>query len=157
MTFIPTDNVWQGVKRWREVNGLRAAGGVEKIAGRFAFDLWGGNYAETAESLRQAFRYGLTDSLVVWHQWQRWGYDYRLPEIYPPLAQRGTEAELQELIDTCKQQDVPFALHDNYIDFYPDAEEYSYDDICFTERGEPIKAWINEYRGFGIFQIYGKK
>jgi hypothetical protein len=37
-------------------------------------------------------------------------------------------------------------LHDNYIDFYPDAADYSYDHICFTEQGEPIKAWINTGR-----------
>ncbi|MHC4072500.1 MAG: hypothetical protein ACYSUD_14670, partial [Planctomycetota bacterium] len=42
--------------------------------------------------------------------------------------------------------DIPWGLHDNYIDFYPDAADYSYDHICFTEQGEPVKAWINRGR-----------
>ncbi len=146
-TFIPGTNVWQMCGRYRNVNGLQASGGVEKLAGRFVFDLWGGHYAETAEALKRAFRYGLTDSVVVWHNWQRWGYDYRLPEIYPPHARGGTEAELQSLIGTCREQSVLFALHDNYIDFYPDAKGFSYADVvAFDERGRPIKAWLNESR-----------
>ena len=78
LTLIPAANAWEAVKLWRTTNGLKAAGGVKKAAGRFVFDLWGGRYGESAEALRKSFRYGLTDSMVVWHNWQRWGYDYRL-------------------------------------------------------------------------------
>ena len=64
------------------------------MAGRFTFDLWGfgqsqHSYRDAAQALRRAFLYGLTDSIVIWHNWQRWGYDYRLPEIYPPNPQWG--------------------------------------------------------------------
>ncbi len=147
-TFIPGENVWEAVKRWREVNGLTPAGGVEKAAGRFVFDLWGGRYAESAETLRRAFRYGLTDSMVIWHNWQRWGYDYRLPDIYPPNPRLGTMEEMQDLVAACKQAGVLFALHDNYIDFYPDADGFSYqENIAFHGDGTPVKAWLNEGRG----------
>jgi hypothetical protein len=65
LTFIPAENVWDAVKVWRNVNGLKPGGGVQKVAGRFVFDLWGGRYAETADALEKAFRYGLTDAMVV--------------------------------------------------------------------------------------------
>jgi len=147
-TFIPAQNAWDAVKGWRDVNGLEAAGGVEKAAGRFVFDLWGGRYGENAEALRRAFRYGLTDAMVMWHNWQRWGYDYRLPNIYPPNPQLGTFDEMKELIAACKGASVPFALHDNYIDFYPDADGFSYEEnIAFHADGTPVKAWLNEGRG----------
>ncbi|MDY0168681.1 MAG: hypothetical protein RBS80_19185 [Thermoguttaceae bacterium] len=146
-TFIPAANVWDGVKVWRDVNGLEPAGGVEKVAGRFVFDLWGGRYGETAESLRRAFRYGLGGSMVIFHNWQRWGYDYRLPDIYPPNPDLGTQEELLDLIAACRESGTLFALHDNYIDFYPDADEFSYEKhIAFTRGGEPVKAWLNEGR-----------
>ena len=146
--FIPAENVWHGVKQWRDVNGLAAAPGVKKVAGRFVFDLWGGQYGQSASQLRRAFRYGLTDSMVVWHNWQRWGYDYRLPEIYPPNPKMGTFDEMQTLIETCRAAGVPIALHDNYIDFYPDADGFSYQDrIAFRQDGSPVKAWLNEHRG----------
>jgi len=148
LTFIPAENVWEGVKAWREVNGLKAAGGVEKLAGRFVFDLWGGRYGESHQQLQRAFRYGLTDAAVIWHNWQRWGYDYRLPDIYPANPLFGTHEELRQMADTCKQAGVLFAPHDNYIDFYPDAEGFSYEkQIAFQRDGTPVKAWLNEGRG----------
>jgi len=147
-TFLPAVDVWRAVRTYRETNGLRAAGGVPKLAGRFVFDLWGGRYAESREALERSFRYGLTDAMVVWHNWQRWGYDYRLPEIYPANPRWGTHEEFVELCAACKRAGVLFAPHDNYIDFYPDAEGFSYENqIAFHADGRPVKAWLNEGRG----------
>lgn len=147
-TLIASRNVWEAAKRWRAINGLKAASGVEKAAGRFVFDLWGGRYQESAEQLSKAFRYGLTDSMVVWHNWQRWGYDYRLPEIYPPNPEYGSTEELRSLIDTCRSAGVLAAVHDNYIDYYPDAAGFSYDKtVAFAADGAPVRAWLNEGRG----------
>ena len=147
LSFAPAPSVWDGAKVWRAGNGWRAGGGVARAAGRFVFDLWGGQYAASARELEKAFQYGLTDALVVWHVWQRWGYDYRLPDICPPDPRLGTTAELKELIDVCRRRDVPIALHDNYIDFYPDADGFSYDrQIAFHSPNQPVKAWLNEGR-----------
>jgi len=147
-SFIPHTDLWEAVKVYRQINGLQASGGVAKAAGRFVFDLWGGRYRDSAEQLRRAFRYGMTDSMVIWHNWQRWGYDYRLPEIFPPNPQYGTMEDMLELIAVCKAHQVPFALHDNYIDFYPDAQGFSYRErIAFHQSGLPVRAWLNEGRG----------
>lgn len=147
MTLIPAARAFDGARRWHDVNGLKPAGGVARAAGRFVFDLWGGNYAGTAAALRRSFRYGLGGSMVVFHNWQRWGYDYRLPDIYPPSPRLGTESELKDLIAACKATDTLFALHDNYIDFYPDADEFSYErNIAFDAAGRPVKAWLHESR-----------
>lgn len=147
LTWIPADDVWSAARRWHDVNGLSAAGGVPEAAGRFVFDLWGGRYRESADALRRSFRYGATNSMVIWHNWQRWGYDYRLPEIYPPNPQLGTEEDMKYLIDGCRQARVHIALHDNYIDFYPDAEGFSYlETIAFHQNGRPVKAWFNRGR-----------
>ncbi len=145
-TFIPCDDVWAGVRLWRSTNGLKAAGGVNRLAGRFVFDLWGGTYASSAAALRRAAAYGLVDSVVVWHNWQRWGYDYRLPDIYPPNPRLGSEQDFLALVRAAKENGILFAPHDNYIDFYPDAEHFSYDHISFNASGAPIKAWFNKGR-----------
>jgi hypothetical protein len=146
MTFIPARNAWDAVKLWRQINGLRAAGGVSKLAGRFVFDLWGGNFETSSTALSHAFHYGLTDAMVVWHNWQRWGYDYRLPEIFPPNPRVGSAEGFAALAALCKQNGVLFAPHDNYIDFYPDADGFSYDQIAFSPNGLPVKAWFNKGR-----------
>lgn len=146
MRFIPCADVWSGVKVWRDKYARHASPSVEQLAGRFVFDLWGGHYADSSAKLRRAFKYGMTDSLVVWHNWQQWGYDYRLPDIFPPNAQLGTLDEFKQLAELCKENRVLFAPHDNYIDFYPDADGFSYDNVAFNRAGEPVRAWFNEGR-----------
>ena len=140
-------NVWVAAKRYREVDPYKPAPTLEKLAGRFVFDLWGGwRYAWVAEQLEKAFRYGCTNALVIYHNWQRWGYDYRLPDIFPPNPRFGTLEDFVEMVEVCNRYGVLFAPHDNYIDFYPDANGYSYQHICFTADGNPIRAWFNEGR-----------
>ena len=147
VTFIPGPSVWESVKVYRALDTRKAAGGVDKLKGRFVFDLWGGKYKPSADALERAFKYGLTHSVVVWHNWQRWGYDYRLPDIYPPNPEYGTLEEFQTLVRACTQHGVLFAPHDNYIDLYPDADGFTYKNVAFTREGEPIRGWLNEGRG----------
>ncbi len=147
MGFHPARDVWQGARARRTLDARPAAGGVAKLAGRFVFDLWGGRYGASADALERAFRYGLTDSVVVWHNWQRWGYDYRLPDICPPNPEYGSLDEFRALANVCKDAGVIFAPHDNYIDLYPDADGFSYTRVAFTRDCEPIRGWLNEGRG----------
>jgi hypothetical protein len=147
MTLVPSvKGAFDCARKYRPLYDKQRSGGFGRKAGRFVFDIWGGRYAEIAETMKRMIAYGLTDSLLTVHVWQRWGYDYRLPDIYPPQPQLGTVEDMLQIAKVCGQHDIPWGLHDNYIDFYPDANEYSYDDICFTEQGEPIKAWINRGR-----------
>lgn len=140
-------NVWQAAKRYRTVDPYKPSPTLDKLAGRFVFDLWGGwRYAQVAKQLEKAFHYGCTDALVIYHNWQRWGYDYRLPDIFPPNPQFGSLEDFRRMVEVCDRYGVLFAPHDNYIDFYPDAEGYSYQHICFTPDGNPVRAWFNEWR-----------
>lgn len=153
-TFVPgRAGAVDCARRYRPLCEKKPGAGFAKKNGRFVFDWWGGRYADNARLLRDAFAYGLTDSLVVLHVWQRWGYDYRLPDIYPPDPRLGTVEEMQELARVCAEQGVPFALHDNYIDFYPDADDFSYEHITFHPDGTPRKAWLNEGRQAQSYQF----
>ncbi|HON90719.1 MAG: hypothetical protein KBI32_12740 [Phycisphaerae bacterium] len=147
MTLVPsTEGAFDCARKYRPLYDKQASPGFARKAGRFVFDLWGGRYADIAQTMQQMVGYGLTDSLLTLHVWQRWGYDYRLPDIYPPLPSLGTIEDIQQIAQVCAAHDIPWGLHDNYIDFYPDAQGYSYDHICFTEDGRPIQAWLNEGR-----------
>ncbi|HAK93807.1 MAG TPA: hypothetical protein DCM87_02040 [Planctomycetes bacterium] len=123
-----------------------AAPAVAALKGRFVFDIWGGRYRQGASFLKRAAAYGLTHSMVVWHDWQRWGYDYRLPEIFPPNPAHGSLDEFQELAETCRLHGILFAPHDNYIDIYPDFDRFTYDLVCRNETGRPVRAWYNRGR-----------
>lgn len=146
MVLIPASNVWDAVRTFRDIDPRDAAPGVPGLAGRFVFDLWGGTYGESAEALDRAFRYGLRDAVVVWHNWQRWGYDYRLPDIYPPNPRFGSHEAFLRLVQVCKDHGVLLAPHDNYIDFYPDAEQFTYDRVAFYADGTPQRGWENRGR-----------
>lgn len=145
--FVPRTDIWESVRVWRELDSRPAGAGVDELAGRFVFDLWGGRYGESAERLARAFRYGLKDAVVIWHNWQRWGYDYRLPDIFPPNPWLGTSEEFRRLVETCRAAGVLFSPHDNYVDIYPDSEAFSYEQVAFNAGGDPTRAWLNEGRG----------
>lgn len=143
-SFVPSQRgAFAAARVYREIAGFQPAGGVAKLQGRICLDQWGGDYRKAANDLEKAGRYGLTDAVFVKHDWQRWGYDYRLPEIFPP---RGNFTDFCAMVDTAKKHGILFCPHDNYIDFYPDAEGYSYDHIIFNRDGTPQKAWFNEGR-----------
>ncbi|NOY81577.1 MAG: hypothetical protein GXP31_11320 [Kiritimatiellaeota bacterium] len=146
LTLVPGASAFDCAVAYRPLYDKAPAGGVRRLAGRFCFDIWGGRYAEIAKRMAEMFRYGLTDSILTVHNWQRWGYDYRLPDVFPPNPAFGTIGDMRKIADVCTARDVPWGLHDNYIDFYPDAAGYSYRHVCFTPGGEPVKAWFNEGR-----------
>jgi hypothetical protein len=58
----------------------------------------------------------------------------------------GSTEDFIALAAECKKNGVLFAPHDNYIDFYPDARGFSYDEIAFSANGAPVKAWFNKGR-----------
>lgn len=142
--FIPaTGGAFAAARHYRDLSGFRPGKGVPNLLGRICLDQWGGDYEEAATDLDLAGRYGLTHAIFVKHVWQRWGYDYRLPEIYPP--QGGLEA-FRTMPDACRRYGILFAPHDNYIDLYPDAAGFTYDDVVFNADGTPQRAWFNKGR-----------
>lgn len=142
--FVPSARgAFDAARACRDICGFRKGPGVDALLGRMCIDQWGGDYLEAAKGLREAGRYGLNDSVFVKHVWQLWGYDYRLPEIYPP---RGGMEPFLVMRKATEDAGMLFCPHDNYIDFYPDAAGYSYDHIIFNENGTPQKAWFNEGR-----------
>lgn len=143
-TFVPSsDGVYEAARRFRGVAGYRKSPGRDKLGSRMCLDQWDGDYAKAAQSLRKAGKYGLNDCVFVKHAWQAWGYDYRLPEIYPP---QGDQAAFGDMRRACRETGILFLPHDNYTDIYPDAENYSYDLVVFNLDGTPQLAWFNPGR-----------
>ena len=142
--FAPSSkNAFMAAREYGRVVGFKPSPGLDELLGRQCLDQWGGDYQAAAEAARMAAKYGMEHSIFVKHVWQRWGYDYRLPEIYPPMG--GLEP-FKKLSDACQENGIIFAPHDNYIDFYPDAEGFSYNHIIFNADGTPQRAWYNRGR-----------
>lgn len=143
-SFVPSSNgAFAAARVYQQIANFQPAGGVSKLQGKMCLDQWGGDYKQAARDIESAAAYGLTDAIFVKHDWQRWGYDYRLPDIYPPARDF---ADFKTMVAACKKTGILFAPHDNYIDFYPDATGFSYDQIIFNADGTPQRAWFNEGR-----------
>ncbi|MCU6707752.1 DUF5696 domain-containing protein [Paenibacillus sp. J5C_2022] len=56
--------------------------------------------------------------------WGLRGYDNLHPDILPPSPPGGGWKGLRKLQETCREEDILLALHDNYRDFYHDAASY---------------------------------
>jgi len=139
--LIPSSQgAFAAAREYRDLSGFKKGGGVDALLGRVCLDQWSGDYLAAANDLKEAARYGVTDAVFVKHSWQRWGYDYRLPEIYPPKG--GLEPFLA-MRTAAEKAGMLFCPHDNYIDFYPDAEGFSYGCMAFNAAGLPQKAWYN--------------
>ncbi len=163
LALVPdSENAFNAAFKYRKQNTWlpKTGPGVERKRGRLTFDVWGGAYANNTKELKQAALYGVNDALFIKHVWQCWGYDVRLPDIWNTnpdaedlvLQGLGTYEELKELAETCAALKIPFGVHDNYIDFYPDAEGFTYDLITFHSDGTPRKAWINHGAGVQSYQ-----
>ena len=140
-TFIASDRgAFAAAKVFAGRSGYRRGPGVDSLMGRTLLDNWGSDVARATDDLRALARYGVNDAIYVHHSWQRWGYDYRLPEIYPPSA--GLDA-FRELREACGEMGALFCPHDNYTDIYPDARGFSYDLTVFDADGRPQLAWYN--------------
>ncbi len=117
---------------------------LHEVGGKLVLDIWGGNYTEIAQHLTQFHDYGLTDIIAIIHDWQRDGYDNALPAHYPASARWGGDAGMTQLVQTATKLGYRIALHENYVDYYPNYEGFTENDISLRSDGTRETAWYNE-------------
>lgn len=142
-TFVPScEGAFEAARRFWKICGYQKSSGHDRLVGRICLDQWDwdNDYDKAAEEIRLAAKYGMDDAFFVNHCWQCWGYDYRLPDVYPP---RGDTAAYGRMVQACKETGILFCPHDNYIDLYPDSGGFSYDYVAFNHDGTPQRAFFN--------------
>lgn len=117
---------------------------MKAVGGRLVLDIWGGPYDEITRGLERLADHGISGGLVIVHNWQRDGYDNGLPAHYPAASDKGGEEAMRRLIATGKRLGYGMALHENYVDYYPNYEHFNERDVALDAKGEKQKAWFNE-------------
>ncbi|MCS7179289.1 MAG: DUF5696 domain-containing protein [Anaerolineae bacterium] len=118
------------------------------LAGRTLVDLWTeGPFAESQALIEALHRRGVQDLLVIRHTWQRCGYDDCYPSVLPARAEWGGDEALRNLAEAARKAGYLFAVHENYTDFYPNADLGSPDDLALDPEGRPRPAWFNQTTG----------
>jgi hypothetical protein len=118
------------------------------LAGQALLDLWAErSFAEDAELIRALARRGIPNLIVVRHNWQRCGFDDCYPSVLPANPRWGGDAGLIELSEAAQQAGYRFALHENYVDLYPNAEDHAPEWVALQSDGTPVPAWFNRTTG----------
>jgi len=123
----------------------------ELLGRKMVLDVWDGNFEQNARLFEQLKRMGVDEVAVILHNWQRYGYDVKLPDHLPANPALGGDEKLKPLADTARRLGYVFSVHENYIDFYPDAPSYNPADVVLNRAGEKQKAWYQPGTGVQSF------
>lgn len=124
-----------------------------EMGGRLVLDVWGGRYTNIANDLQRLAGYGIRNGYLIIHDWQRDGYDNALPAHLPAAADKGGDEGMRSLVSTAKQLGYRVALHENYVDYYPNYEHFDENDIALDSHGQRQHAWFNGGTGIQSFAV----
>ena len=113
------------------------------LANKIVFDIWGGKFDHVAAQLTTLAGYGISNAVALIHDWQRSGYDNALPMHFPANAAYGGDDGLRRLVATGAQLGIRCALHENYVDYYPNYDSFNTNDIARDAAGKLQLAWYN--------------
>ncbi len=126
----------------------------QSLAGKVVLDLWAERpFAEDASLLRELASKDIEDLIVIRHNWQNCGFDDCYPSVLPANPRWGGDEGLLELSRAARQAKSLFALHENYVDIYPNAVDYSAELIALDANHNPIPAWFNHTTGIQSFLL----
>lgn len=148
MAWDADANRWQGQSAY----ALLWAGGGHPGAGKTG-------YLDAASMIRRYVEYGLVRLAVIFHVWQRWGYDQGLPDHHPANPALGSGAEMAAFVSEAVSAGMLIALHENYTDIYPDnppdypSPLWDPDAIALNQAGERKLGWYHQGTGQQAFVI----
>ena len=114
-----------------------------QLADKVVLDIWGGRFEEIARNLTTLHDFGLDHCVAIIHDWQRSGYDNALPAHVPANQNLGGEPGMKKLVAVARQLGYLIALHENYVDYYPNYEGFDLNDVSLDSQGERVNAWFN--------------
>lgn len=115
----------------------------QAIAESLVAEFWYGNFDRINETLDTYHAYGMDKVIAIIHRWQRYGFDTKLPDIFPPDPQRGGLETMRDLIRRATEHGQKVALHENYVDVYPSAPSWNEKNLMRTSGGQFQEAWAD--------------
>lgn len=115
----------------------------KEIGDKIVLDNWGGQFTDIAKDFEKLKDYGITNAIALIHVWQRSGYDNALPAHIPAAADQGGNEGMKILVNTGTRLGYRIALHENYVDYYPNYDLFSDNDIALDSEGKRQYAWYN--------------
>lgn len=113
------------------------------LSHRVMLDIWGDTFSGVQTHLQSLAENGFGLGSAILHVWQHDGYDNGLPGHVPANAGQGGDAALKSLVQTSQADNIKMALHENYVDYYPNFAGFTDTDIARASDGSRIPAWYN--------------
>jgi len=114
-----------------------------ELRNRVVLDLWRPTFAAASADVAALASCGFRDLFVIVHEWQKYGYDNGLPSVLPAGDMFGGDGALRALSELSRRNNGLFALHTNYIDFYPNSDVWNPADLALDASGKSVKTWFN--------------
>lgn len=126
----------------------------DRVAGRTFIDVSVTMpFAEIEQKLQGLIEAGLSNCVLIIHAWQRLGYDNGFPDVLPANAYLGGGEILQRIGQLARSAKCEFALHQNYIDSYPNALKFEKNDIALDATGAMQAGWLNSAVGQASYSV----
>ena len=121
------------------------------LSGRTVLDIWDRGFSEIDQALSDLVDYGIANCVGIIHDWQYAGYDNALPGHYPASPELGGGVGLQAAIAQGQADGCLMAVHENYIDYYPNYPLFNASAIALNGDGTWMKSYLNPTTGIQSF------
>lgn len=126
---------------------------MAQVAGKTVLDIWSQqSFSQIAQELAVLGDYGMNNCVVLIHNWQENGYDNALPAQYPANAEYGGNTPLQQAVATVKALNCFAAVHENYVDYYPNYPFFQSRAVVLNSDSSFRLGWLNPSTGVQSFQ-----
>ena len=126
---------------------------LDHLGDKMIVEIWDGPFSNMTAGVELLADQGITNCYVIVHDWQRSGYDNALPSHYPAGTNWGGEEAMLELVNMVRSNGLGFALHENYVDYYPNYDFYNINDISLDSAGNRVPAWYNPGTGIQSYAL----
>jgi hypothetical protein len=127
--------------------GNTASPYISLLSGRTVIDIWNEGFSDVEQGLSDLGDYGITNCVAIIHDWQYAGYDNALPEQYPANLALGGGAGLQAAIGQGRADGCLVAVHENYLDYFPNYPDFQNSAVALNSDGSQILGWLNPTTG----------
>ena len=129
---------------------------LKKLSGRLVLDVWDLGFSGIEQGLAELGDYGISNCVLIIHNWQHDGYDNALPQHYSANPSLGGASALQAAIAQGNENGCYSAVHENYIDYYPNYPLFTASAVALNSDGTRMIGWLNPTTGIQSFSTKPK-
>ena len=99
-------------------------------------------FMQREEEIKKYYEMGIKKLYLHLDGWTEAGYDNKHPDFSPACNEAGGWSGLSSLIDCMHERGYMFGIHDQYRDYYLDAETFNEEYACRRKNGTiPLHSW----------------